>query len=114
MDTAGTGICSVQIYSAFYQVDKYAVSGGAAEIMLWLLASSQMLGDIPAYLVHVVHDELIAEVPDEHAEETLADVDNAMGTTSLFENIPQRGLVEGDIGRLGARQSKVLIDVRVI
>ena len=25
MDTAGTGIRSVQIYSAFYQVDKYAV-----------------------------------------------------------------------------------------
>ena len=58
-------------------------------------------GDIPAYLVHVVHDELIAEVPDEHAEETLALMLETMrwAATSLFENIPQRGLVEGDIGK---------------
>ena len=58
-------------------------------------------GDIPANLVHVVHDELIAEVPDEFATQAKDIMIKTMmwAATKLFENIPQTGLVEGDIGK---------------
>ena len=97
-----------RVYAPFKSTQLFTKSintpcqGGAAEIMLLALSKfPKIWGDIPAYLVHVVHDELIAEVPDEHAEETLALMLETMrwAATSLFENIPQRGLVEGDIGK---------------
>lgn len=76
--------------------------GGAAEIMLLALSKfPNSWGSIPAKLVHVVHDELIAEVPDEFAAHAKNHMEETMrwAATSLFENIPQRGLVEGDIGK---------------
>lgn len=76
--------------------------GGAAEIMLLCLSRfPKVWGNIPAKLVHVVHDELIAEVPDEFATQAKDIMIQTMmwSATKLFENIPQTGLVEGDIGK---------------
>ena len=97
-----------RVYAPFKSTQLFTKSintpcqGGAAEIMLLALSKfPNSWGDIPANLVHVVHDELIAEVPDEFAEKTLAHMVETMrwAATSLFKNIPQRGLVEGDIGK---------------
>ena len=97
-----------RVYAPFKSTQLFTKSintpcqGGAAEIMLLALSKfPNSWGDIPANLVHVVHDELIAEVPDEFADKTLAHMVETMrwAATSLFENIPQRGLVEGDIGK---------------
>lgn len=97
-----------RVYAPFKSTQLFTKSintpcqGGAAEIMLLALSKfPNSWGSIPAYLVHVVHDELIAEVPDEHAEAAKAHMVETMrwAATSLFDNIPQRGLVEGDIGK---------------
>jgi DNA polymerase-1 len=77
--------------------------GGAAEIML------EAMGDFPdafsdagidGYLVMTVHDELIAEVREDHAQRALDVMSKHMidAATRLFPAMPVRGLVEGGIG----------------
>jgi len=76
--------------------------GGAAEIMqLCLSKFPKVWGDLNAKLVHVVHDELIAEVADNHVSEAKTIMEDAMAWAAIefFPNIPKNGLVEGGVGK---------------
>lgn len=87
--------------------------GGAAEIML------EAMGDFPdafsdagidGYLVMTVHDELIAEVREDHAQRALDVMSTHMAdaATRLFPDMPRHKLVEGGIGNdwKSAKESK--------
>ena len=78
--------------------------GGAAEIMLLALSKfPNSWGSIPAKLVHVVHDELIAEVPDEfaaHARTTWKRrCDGPQRLCLAYLNGSGRGRYRQDVGR---------------
>jgi DNA polymerase I-like protein with 3'-5' exonuclease and polymerase domains len=77
--------------------------GGAAEIMLEAMAAfPDAFTDhgIDGYLVMTVHDELIAEVLEDHAKRALDLMVQTMAAAAvrLFPSIPQYKLVEGGIG----------------
>tara|TARA_R100000700_G_scaffold40920_1_gene58481 strand:+ start:1774 stop:3921 length:2148 start_codon:yes stop_codon:yes gene_type:complete len=76
--------------------------GGAAEIMLLCLSRfPKAWGNLKAKLVHVVHDELIAEVPDIEVEDAKTIMASTMqwAATEFYPNIPQFKLVEGGVGK---------------
>ncbi|QDP51127.1 MAG: putative DNA polymerase [Prokaryotic dsDNA virus sp.] len=75
--------------------------GGAAEIMLLCLSKfPNVWGDLKAKLIHVVHDEIIAEVPNAEVKKAEKIMVDAMtwAATEFFPNIPQRELVTHHTG----------------
>lgn len=79
--------------------------GGAAEIMQNTIRRFPAVwGDVPAKLVHVVHDELVAEVPDECVDAARAIMVRVMTESALelFPNIPRKGLVSWGVGQTWA------------
>ena len=97
-----------RVYAPYYVEQLYTKSvntpcqGGASEIMLLCLSKfPKIWGSLNAKLVHVVHDELIAEVPDNEADKAKQIMVDTMqwAALSLFPNIPKRKLVEGGIGK---------------
>lgn len=77
------------------------IQGGAAEIMLRALAYfPHSWGGIDAKLVHIVHDELIAEVRADQAPQAKEIMERAMRVAARerFPTIPMTKLVDGNIG----------------
>ncbi len=80
--------------------------GGAAEIMLLTLnhfpKAWQVEPDyrLDAYLVHTVHDELIADVAEDDAPEAMEVMQNVLikSALTIFPQMPTNGLVSGGIG----------------
>lgn len=106
----GTGLCWTP-FGGVYEPDNpnqlytksvnTPVQGGAAEIMLRALGYfPKMWGSLDAKLVHIVHDELIADVAEDDADEADKVMTKAMthAAVSLYPDIPRRGLVGGGIG----------------
>lgn len=83
--------------------------GGAAEIMLYTLCHFPQAWDTyglkgKARLVHVVHDELVAEADPVFAPAVAAAMEEIMikSATTLYPNMPLTGLVGGGIGETWA------------
>lgn len=80
--------------------------GGAAEIMLLTLnqfpGAWQVEPDyrLDAFLVHTVHDELIADASEQDAPEAMEVMRNTLiwAATTIFPQMPTNGLVSGGIG----------------
>lgn len=83
--------------------------GGAAEIMLYALCHFPQAWDTyglrgRARLVHVVHDELVAECLPENAPSVASAMEEVMvrAALTLYPNMPMTGLVGGGIGETWA------------
>tara|TARA_R110002096_G_scaffold68954_5_gene165951 strand:+ start:435 stop:2579 length:2145 start_codon:yes stop_codon:yes gene_type:complete len=97
-----------RVYAPFHASQLYTKSvntpcqGGAAEVMLLCLSKfPKVWGSLEAKLIHVVHDELVAEVPDKEAQEAYTIMKDSMvwAATEFYSNIPQKDLVKGGIGK---------------
>lgn len=89
---------------SFTEAINYPVQGGAAEVMLAALARVDALledAGLDARVVLVVHDEIIVEVAESDAAETLRLVTFGMqkGMGILFPSASMKGLVEAKICR---------------
>ena len=80
--------------------------GGAAEIMLLALGQFPKAWQVEpdyrldAYLVHTVHDELIADASEEDAPEVYEVMKETLiwAATTIYPQMPTNGLVSGGIG----------------
>ncbi len=78
------------------------IQGGAAEIMLAALAKlEENLMGIDAFLVNVIHDELVVEAVEEHAQLAKTAIEKAMidGMLTIFPMATTINLVEANIGK---------------
>ena len=78
------------------------VPGGTAEVLLATLGVlADHLGELDAKLVNCVHDELLLDVREDHAEPARRAVEAAMiaGMQAIFTGATTNGLVDAKIGR---------------